>query len=49
MIVVGEKERDSGGVSPRERTKGDLGSMSMDEFLKVLEGEFNPLKDRETC
>lgn len=49
MIVVGEKERDSETVAPRERSKGDLGSMSMEEFLKVLEGEFNPLKDDTLC
>jgi threonyl-tRNA synthetase len=44
MVVVGEKERESGGVAPRERSRGDLGSMSMDEFREVLEAEFNPLK-----
>ena len=49
MIVVGEKERETGTVAPRERSKGDLGSMSMEEFLKVLEGEFNPLKDNAIC
>ncbi len=44
MIVIGEKERESGTVAPRERTKGDLGSMSLDQFRKVLDEEFNPLK-----
>jgi len=44
MVVVGEKERESGGVAPRERSRGDLGSMSMDKFREVLAEEFNPLK-----
>ena len=44
MIVIGEKERESGTVAPRERAKGDLGSMSLDQLRKVLEEEFNPLK-----
>jgi threonyl-tRNA synthetase len=44
MVVVGEKERESGGVAPRERSRGDLGSMTIDHFREVLEAEFNPLK-----
>ena len=44
MIVIGEKERESGTVAPRERAKGDLGSMSLEQLRKVLEEEFNPLK-----
>lgn len=44
MVVVGEKEKESGGVAPRERSRGDLGSMTMDHFREVLEAEFNPLK-----
>lgn len=44
MIVIGEKERESGTVAPRERAKGDLGSMSLDQLRKILEEEFNPLK-----
>ena len=44
MAVVGEKERESGGVAPRERSRGDLGAMSMDQFREVLAAEFNPIK-----
>jgi len=44
MVVLGEKERETGGVSPRERSKGDLGFMSLEAFKEVLDGEFNPLK-----
>ena len=43
MLVVGDKEKANNSVGVRERSKGDLGSMSFDEFLKVLSGEFNPM------
>ena len=46
MAVVGEKEMKSRGVAPRERSKGDLGAMSMEQFKEVLEGEFSPFKNR---
>ena len=44
MLVVGDKEQAEGKVGVRERSKGDLGSMTLDEFKKVLDSEFNPLK-----
>ncbi|MDR2175072.1 MAG: threonine--tRNA ligase [Synergistaceae bacterium] len=44
MIVIGDKEVESRVVAVRERSKGDLGSMSLDEFKAVCEAEFNPLK-----
>ncbi len=44
MAVVGEKEMQSGTIAPRERSRGDLGSMPLEEFLEVLAGEFDPLK-----
>ncbi|OPZ40957.1 MAG: Threonine--tRNA ligase 2 [Synergistetes bacterium ADurb.BinA166] len=44
MIVIGEKERESGAVAPRERTRGDLGSMSLEQFREVLSGEFDPMR-----
>ena len=34
MLVVGDKEIESGTVSVRDRGEGDLGSMSLDEFLR---------------
>ena len=38
MLVVGDKEVESGEISVRKRGEGDLGSMGVDEFLtKVLE------------
>lgn len=43
MAVVGEKEVESEGVAPRERTRGDLGSMSLARFKETLAAEFSPL------
>ena len=43
MIVIGDKEVESRVVAVRERSKGDLGSMSLDAFKSVLGKEFNPL------
>lgn len=36
ILVVGEKEAECGSVSVRKRDEGDLGSMSVEELLKVL-------------
>ncbi|MBQ9059470.1 MAG: threonine--tRNA ligase, partial [Atopobiaceae bacterium] len=36
MIVVGDKEAQDGTVSVRERSQGDLGTQSLDEFLTVI-------------
>jgi len=33
MAVIGEKEQESGGVSPRSRDAGDLGAMPLQEFV----------------
>ncbi|MBQ7665767.1 MAG: threonine--tRNA ligase [Synergistaceae bacterium] len=44
MLVVGDKEKENHTVGVRERSKGDLGSMSLDEFMNVLSQEFNPLR-----
>lgn len=44
MLVVGDKEKEKHTVGVRERSKGDLGSMSLDEFMNVLAQEFNPLR-----
>jgi threonyl-tRNA synthetase len=45
MIVVGDKEVESRQVAVRERSKGDLGSMSIDAFKSVCEAEFSPVKN----
>lgn len=36
MLIVGEKEMESGNVSVRSREKGDVGSMSIDEFAAMM-------------
>lgn len=36
MIVVGEKEADSATLSVRQRGKGDLGAMNVEEFAKLV-------------
>ena len=43
MVVIGDKEKEAGVVAVRERSKGDLGSMSVEQFGEVLNAEFNPL------
>lgn len=37
MLIVGEKEKDNGAVSVREHGKGDLGSLSIKDFLNLFE------------
>ena len=44
MIVLGDKETQNKEVAVRERSKGDLGSMSIDKFKELLASEFNPVK-----
>ena len=44
MLVIGDKERDNHAVAVRERSKGDLGSMSLEEFRELLSKEFNPIR-----
>ncbi len=44
MLIVGDKEKANHTVGVRERSKGDLGSMSLDDFQKVLAQEFDPMK-----
>lgn len=39
IVVVGEKEAGSNSVSVRKREEGDLGSMSLDEFVCILKEE----------
>lgn len=45
MIVIGEREAESGQVSVRERSRGDLGSFTLEAFRQLLLEEFNPLDD----
>lgn len=36
MLVVGDKEAETGTVSVRERSEGDQGSQSVDEFAQII-------------
>ncbi len=36
MVIVGDRDMENGTVSPRHRTDGDLGAMSVDEFSALL-------------
>ncbi|WMJ76520.1 MULTISPECIES: threonine--tRNA ligase [unclassified Sedimentibacter] len=44
MFIVGEKEAESGAVSVRERQKGDIGSMSIEEISSII---LNKISTRE--
>lgn len=39
MLVVGDKEAESGTVSPRHRKDGDLGAMSVEDFIAKAQAE----------
>lgn len=39
MLVVGEREKETGAVSVRHRRKGDLGAMPLDAFIERLRDE----------
>lgn len=43
MVIVGEKEKANNNVSVRQHKMGDIGAFSIDEFMKKLESEINPL------
>ena len=36
MLIVGDRDIENGTVSPRHRTEGDLGAMSIDAFTAIL-------------
>ncbi|MCM8899877.1 threonine--tRNA ligase [Caldicoprobacter algeriensis] len=36
MLVLGDKEQENGTVAVRARGKGDLGAMSLDEFMNMI-------------
>lgn len=41
MLIVGEKEEAEGTVSVRRHGTGDLGSMTIDEFVNIINKEIN--------
>lgn len=36
MLIIGDKEVETGTVSVRSRSKGSLGTMKLDEFKELL-------------
>ncbi|KUK13829.1 MAG: Threonine--tRNA ligase [bacterium 42_11] len=44
MVIIGDKEVNEGRVSIRERKEGDIGSYTIEEFLKMLEERKNSFK-----
>lgn len=41
MLVIGDKEAESGDVAVRERAKGDMGVMPLPDFIQKLKDELN--------
>ena len=39
MVIVGEKELESGNISVRKRDEGDLGAFMLDDFAAMLDKE----------
>jgi threonyl-tRNA synthetase len=39
MLVIGDKEMESGKVAVRSRKEGDLGAMDVDAFIQKLTEE----------
>lgn len=39
MIILGERERESGSVSVRRHKQGDIGTFAFDKYLNILETE----------
>ena len=37
MLVVGEKEAEEGTVAVREHGKGDVGTMTIEDFAKLIQ------------
>ncbi|GGD99419.1 threonine--tRNA ligase [Planktosalinus lacus] len=44
MLIVGEQEAQDGTVSVRKHGEGDLGSMTIEEFIKLIEKDINKNK-----
>ena len=39
MLVIGDKEAENGTVAVRSRKDGDLGTMTLDEFMAKIQKE----------
>jgi threonyl-tRNA synthetase len=45
MLIVGEKEMESGSLSVRRHGQGDLGTLTKEEFVQLIENEISQLID----
>ena len=45
MIIVGEKEENEGTLSVRKHGKGDLGTFTTDDFIKLVEDEIKEMTE----
>ncbi len=43
MLIVGEKEENSGNVSVRKHGEGDLGTFTIEEFAKIIKDEIGDI------
>jgi len=41
MLIIGEKEAAEGKISLRKKGEGDLGSLTIDEFVEFAKAEIN--------
>ena len=41
MLILGEKEKESGNVGVRARKEGDIGAMELDKFISKIQEEIN--------
>lgn len=44
MLIIGEKEVDSNTVSVRKRGSGDIGSMNLEDFIKIFDEQLKSKK-----
>ncbi len=45
MLIVGEKEESEGTVSVRKHGQGDLGTFTMEDFVKLVQDEINSVTE----
>ena len=41
MLIIGDKEVEAGVVAVRKRSKGDIGTMPLDQFINILKEEID--------
>ena len=47
LLIVGEKEEGEGAVSVRRQGEGDMGSMSIDDFAKMINDEVKKMTEQD--